>query len=287
MPEVRCHPGSLFQSENLLAVPVSVGFGNSPRSPVLRLLRSTRHCCCKQARETKSYMNWIQIADAKQHTLYNCSPQEHICDLLGYDPADDLSAITFLPQKSQIVQNEKGSQSWEDLGTRSILGFDTVGVRETTITNAGVLGNDQPLTSLTEYWHSQQLGLNLLSMRSSPFFGKQTFTITELTAGEPDPNLFQIPAGYKVNDQRRKVGTGFNRNNLASLYHKFQPLKRKTPAAEDLPHGTFLSAELVGQISYTELTKDGRLRHPVYLGLRDDKDAKDVVLPEIDRLAGK
>jgi hypothetical protein len=151
----------------------------------------------------KSYMNWIQIADAKQHTLYNCSPQEHICDLLGYDPADDLFAVTLLPQKSHIMQSEKGNQSWGDLGTKSILGFDTVGVRETTITNAGVLGNDQPLTSLTEYWHSQQFGLNLLSMRSSPFFGKQTFTITELTAGEPDPDLFQIPAGYKVNDQRK------------------------------------------------------------------------------------
>ena len=151
----------------------------------------------------KSFMNWIQIADAKQHTLYNCSPQRHICDLLAYDPADDLSAATALPQKSHTVQNEKGTKSWEDLGTRSILGFETVGVRETTITNSGVLGNDQPLTSLTEYWHSQQFGLNLLSIRSSPFFGKQTFTITDLTAGEPDPNLFQVPAGYTVNDQRK------------------------------------------------------------------------------------
>jgi hypothetical protein len=102
----------------------------------------------------KSDMNWIQIADPKQHTLYNCSPQQHVCDLLVYDYGDDLSAATLHPQKSHTVQNEKGSQSWEDLGTRSILGFDTIGVRETTITNAGVLGNDQPLTSMTEYWHS-------------------------------------------------------------------------------------------------------------------------------------
>jgi hypothetical protein len=151
----------------------------------------------------KSYMNWIQIADGRQHTLYNCSPQKRICELKGYDPADDLSAAILLPQRSHIVQDEKGSQSLEDLGIRSILGFDTVGVRETSVTNAGVLGNDQPLTSLTEFWHSQHLGLNLLSMRSSPFFGKQTFTITELTAGEPDANLFQIPDGYKVNDQRK------------------------------------------------------------------------------------
>lgn len=152
---------------------------------------------------TKSYMNWIQIADAKQHTLYNCSPQEHVCDLQAYDAADDLAAATLLPQKSHTMQDEKRTQTWEDLGTRSILGFDTIGVRETIITNAGVLGNDQPLTSLMEYWHSQRLGLNLLSMRSSPFSGKQTFTITELTAGEPDPELFQLPAGYKVHDQRK------------------------------------------------------------------------------------
>ena len=150
-----------------------------------------------------SHMNWIQVIDGEQHTLYNCSPPRHSCDLLRYDPADDLSAATVVRPKSHIVQNERGSQSWEGLGTRSILGFETVGVRVTAITNAGVLGNDQPLTSLTEFWHSPQLGFNLLSIRSSPFFGKQTFTITELTAGEPDPNLFQIPAGYKVNDQRK------------------------------------------------------------------------------------
>jgi bifunctional non-homologous end joining protein LigD len=80
-----------------------------------------------------------------------------------------------------------------------------------------------------------------------------------------------------------KVGTGFARDILASLYRKFQPLKRKGAAIEDLPriqHATFLSPTLVAQISYTEWTKDGKLRHPVFLGLRDDKDPKDVVLPE-------
>jgi bifunctional non-homologous end joining protein LigD len=78
-----------------------------------------------------------------------------------------------------------------------------------------------------------------------------------------------------------KVGTGFKRKHLASLYRKFQPLKQKDPAIESLPQGTFLAPKLIAQISYTELTKDGKLRHPVYLGLRDDKDATDVLLPQI------
>src|ERR1700730_17088981 len=79
-----------------------------------------------------------------------------------------------------------------------------------------------------------------------------------------------------------RVGTGFTRDVLASLYHKFQPLKRKQTPVEDLPQiqlATFLSPKLVAQISYTEWTKDGKLRHPGFLGLRDDKDPKDVVLP--------
>ncbi len=152
----------------------------------------------------KSYMNWIQIADPRQRTLYNCSLQRKICDLLVYDPADDLSASKQRIGRPHIVQTEKGSRSWEDLGSRNILGLDTVGVRETTVTNTGVLGNDQPLTSLSEYWHSDQLGINLLSVRSSPFFGKQTFTITELSLGEPDAQLFQLPP-YPVHDQRKNA----------------------------------------------------------------------------------
>jgi bifunctional non-homologous end joining protein LigD len=82
-----------------------------------------------------------------------------------------------------------------------------------------------------------------------------------------------------------KVGTGFNRDVLASLHRKFQSLKRKQPPVQNLPpirNATFLSPKLIAQISYTEWTKDRKLRHPVYLGLRDDKDPKDVVLmPEV------
>jgi bifunctional non-homologous end joining protein LigD len=80
-----------------------------------------------------------------------------------------------------------------------------------------------------------------------------------------------------------KVGTGFTGNVLASLYRKFQPLKRNKPLPESPPRlreATFLSPKLVAQISYTEWTKDEKLRHPVFLGLRDDKAAKDVVLPK-------
>lgn len=76
-----------------------------------------------------------------------------------------------------------------------------------------------------------------------------------------------------------KVGTGFDEETLKALYKKFGSLKR-TEASFDSDvkekDATFIAPKLVAQIGYTEWTGDGKLRHPVFLGLRDDKSAKDV-----------
>jgi hypothetical protein len=151
----------------------------------------------------KSSMNWIQIADPNQRTLYSCGTERHICDLLVYDPTNGLSALSPRKGSSGPLPEGGGDVAWEDRGKRNIAGIETVGTRETTTADAGTIGNDQPLTHMSEYWHSEQLGINLLSVRSSPFFGKQTFIIIELTAAEPDPQLFELPIGFKVNDQRK------------------------------------------------------------------------------------
>jgi bifunctional non-homologous end joining protein LigD len=76
-----------------------------------------------------------------------------------------------------------------------------------------------------------------------------------------------------------KVGTGFESESLRSLRKTFQPLTQLRSAFVDLPNEsdvTFLKPELVAQISFTEWTADGKLRHPVYLGLRDDKKPREV-----------
>jgi bifunctional non-homologous end joining protein LigD len=81
-----------------------------------------------------------------------------------------------------------------------------------------------------------------------------------------------------------KVGTGFDEQRLAMLHKKFQPLIRTKSALVDPPRErnvTFLAPRLVAQISYQELTADRKLRQPVFLGLRDDKPAKEVSLPEV------
>jgi bifunctional non-homologous end joining protein LigD len=78
-----------------------------------------------------------------------------------------------------------------------------------------------------------------------------------------------------------KVGTGFDQHTLSDLGKRLRELERgESPFADvhPIPRGThWVEPELVGQIAFTEWTRDGRLRHPRFLGLRDDKAARAVV----------
>ena len=80
-----------------------------------------------------------------------------------------------------------------------------------------------------------------------------------------------------------RVGAGFDPKTLGSLHAKFAPLAKDKTEVADPPRErgvTYLAPRLVAQISYKELTADRNLRQPVFLGLRDDKDPKQVGMPE-------
>ena len=76
------------------------------------------------------------------------------------------------------------------------------------------------------------------------------------------------------------VGTGFNGDELDRVWKLLAPLTttaspfHEKPKTLGVPH--WVTPTLVAQVRYTEITDDGRLRHPVYLGLRDDKLAAEV-----------
>lgn len=77
------------------------------------------------------------------------------------------------------------------------------------------------------------------------------------------------------------VGTGFNEATLKSLYGKMRPLRTgKKPFEQKVKYEnetTWLIPKLVGEVKFTEWTRDGEMRHPAFLGLRTDKPALQVV----------
>jgi DNA ligase D-like protein (predicted ligase) len=79
-----------------------------------------------------------------------------------------------------------------------------------------------------------------------------------------------------------KVGTGFDTETLHELGATLRGLARETPPFADAAsikerHVTWVTPQLVAEVGFTEWTRDGRLRHPRFLGLRDDKAAREVV----------
>jgi bifunctional non-homologous end joining protein LigD len=91
-----------------------------------------------------------------------------------------------------------------------------------------------------------------------------------------------------------KVGTGFNSKSLSILHRKFQAEARKDCPFIDLPSKQggqwvqgitpsmmrkmhWVNPKFVAQIKFTEWTRDAKLRQPVFLGLREDKDPRQVI----------
>jgi len=96
-------------------------------------------------------------------------------------------------------------------------------------------------------------------------------------------DLGALLLGYYDDGELRyagKVGTGFTRETLRDLAAQLAPLKRdRSPFADEVRErtATWVEPELVAQVGFSEWTQDHRLRHPRFLGLRDDKAAADVV----------
>jgi len=86
----------------------------------------------------------------------------------------------------------------EELPARAIEGIMSKGTRTTSTIPAGAIGNDRPIQITSERWVASDLGLTMMSRTNDPRTGETYFHLTNVNRGEPDPALFQVPAGYQV-----------------------------------------------------------------------------------------
>jgi len=126
---------------------------------------------------------------------------------------------------------------------------------------------------------------------------EQEFVIAGYTEPQGARSYFgAILVGYFEGEElmfAAKVGTGFDHKTLKMLYEKFQKLRQAACPFANLPekrgaHGggmiasemrrcTWIKPTLVCQVRFAEWTRDGHLRQPAFLGLREDKQTKEVV----------
>lgn len=104
--------------------------------------------------------------------------------------------------------------------------------------------------------------------------GRRVKTLGSLILGRRDATGRLLYAGH--------VGTGFDESSLRDMQSRLAPLARRTsPLDEAVPRGAgasraggagvWVEPEVVVEIKYAEQTADGRLRHPVFLRVRDDR----------------
>ena len=81
------------------------------------------------------------------------------------------------------------------------------------------------------------------------------------------------------------TGGGVTRAGLAAMYARLAPLERKTPPFAVAPRTNekahWTTPRVVVEVKFSEMTADGRLRQPIFVGVRDDKAARDVTLEGI------
>jgi hypothetical protein len=102
-----------------------------------------------------------------------------------------------------------------DLGFQTINGLSSKGTRFTrTIPAHSPLGNEQPLTVTTERWYSQDLSIDIQTQTTDPSRGNTSTSMGNINRSEPDPTLFQVPAGYTLQQGPGGPG-GFGRRPRA------------------------------------------------------------------------
>ncbi len=100
--------------------------------------------------------------------------------------------------QKQIGVESHEQVATENLGSETMEGVVVNGTRTTRTIPAGEIGNERPITTVTEVWTSPDLKTVIYSKRTDPRMGETTYRLSNLVRAEPDPTLFTVPADFKV-----------------------------------------------------------------------------------------
>jgi hypothetical protein len=126
----------------------------------------------------------------------------------GAGPSTAAAAMPMAPPMAlqrTILASDQDQVATEDLGSQTMEGIVVNGIRTTRTIPAGQIGNDKPISIVTEVWTSPDLKTVISSKRNDPRMGEQTFQLTNIVRAEPDPSLFAVPSDFKVIEGPQKI----------------------------------------------------------------------------------
>ena len=103
-----------------------------------------------------------------------------------------------------ITKTEMQAGKKESLGMQTMEGVNAEGSRTTSTIEAGAIGNDRPIQIVSERWYSPDLQTAVMTRINDPRTGEETLRLTNIRRAEPGADLFQVPAGYQMVDQKEQ-----------------------------------------------------------------------------------
>lgn len=153
-----------------------------------------------------------EAGSAKRHFITIVDPARQLSMVLDVEAKS--GAIFHLPAAPAVSQKQlklvaaaqarrtatnRLIPAAEDLGTMTLEGFSVTGTRSTRPGQAGAAGAKAGV-AITESWFSPALKVELLRITQLPQAVTQSTRLTNIVSGAPDSVLFQVPAGYTVQD---------------------------------------------------------------------------------------
>ncbi|WEJ98592.1 MAG: DNA ligase D [Candidatus Sphingomonas phytovorans] len=195
-------------------------------------------------------------------------------DLLELD-GEDIAALPNIQRKERL------RPLVEDTDARVQFAEHILGSGEPLFETMCREGYEGVVSKLADAPYRGQRSRNWLKVKCTR---RQEFVIVGWTPSDKARGFRSLLLGLNGPDgftYAGKVGTGFDTGMMMDLSAKLARIERKTPTVE-APRAAvrgahWVTPKLVAEIAYTETTPDGVLRHPSFLGLREDKEARDVV----------
>ena len=116
---------------------------------------------------------------------------------------------------SQSAKVAKPDMKTESLGKQTMEGMEVEGTRSTVTIPPGAMGNELPMSTVSERWYSTELQTVVMSKRSDPRFGETVYRLTNVQRSEQPSTLFEVPADYTIKE-----------NDLPALHQKMQAIKQ-------------------------------------------------------------
>ena len=146
-----------------------------------------------------SRLDYVILLDPVAHSRTECKVVAQRCTV-----ADLTASPPDRPGSDETFDTPPYYLHRVSLGSDVIDGVTVEGIRITSSLDAGVfVNNEEPVASL-DFWHSTDLDIDLSVTRAYKNGRTTVVHVVDLSRSEPDPTLFQPPAGFTLDDRRHR-----------------------------------------------------------------------------------